>query len=169
MRNPAARARSGSSVTRVPSTRGRSSRVRPASCAVIITAVRAEVATNPNIAHPNQSTTSPVRLVDCRWTEGSAGHLWGGGRPGEKKSTAAIADTGRALPRVHEPRRTSWRIPHHLERSAQVYRNTTYLVQCRSSQRTTEDGSHAARDDGRRAGGRTVDEGGFRGVGPFPF
>jgi hypothetical protein len=99
---------------------------------VIITAVNAEVATNPNIAHPNQSTTSPVRLVDCGRTEGSVGRLWGGGRPGEKKSTAAIADTGRALPRVHEPRRTSWRIPHHLEQSAQVYRNTTYLVQCRS-------------------------------------
>jgi hypothetical protein len=33
---------------------------------VIITAVSAEVATNPNTAHPNQSTTSPVRLVGYR-------------------------------------------------------------------------------------------------------
>src|SRR5215207_2136914 len=58
MKNPATLARSGSSVTRVPSTRGRSRRVSPASWAAIITAVRAAVATSPNSAHPAQSISA---------------------------------------------------------------------------------------------------------------
>src|SRR3954454_19673769 len=52
---PAMRARSGSSVTVVPSTSGRSSRVNPASCAAINTTVKIAVATSPNSAQPAQS------------------------------------------------------------------------------------------------------------------
>src|SRR5881227_3133840 len=52
--NPAARARSGSSVKMVPSSSGRSRRVRPASWAVIMIAVSAAVATRPNSAQPAQ-------------------------------------------------------------------------------------------------------------------
>src|SRR5215207_786613 len=63
MKNPATLARSGSSVTRVPSTRGRSRRVSPASWAAIITAVSAEVATSPNSAHPAQSISAPAELL----------------------------------------------------------------------------------------------------------
>src|ERR1700730_11352101 len=55
MKNPATRARSGSSVTSVPSSKGRSRRVSPASCEPIIMAVNVAVATNPNIAQPPQS------------------------------------------------------------------------------------------------------------------
>src|SRR4051794_10282389 len=63
MKNPATRARSGSAVTRVPSTRGRSSRVRPASWAAIITAVSAVVVTRPNSAHPAQSISAAAELA----------------------------------------------------------------------------------------------------------
>src|SRR4029450_1601125 len=51
-RKRAIRARRGSSVTMVPSSSGRSSRVSPASWATIITAVRAAGATRPNSAQP---------------------------------------------------------------------------------------------------------------------
>src|SRR5919106_4831848 len=63
MKKPATLARSGSSVTMVPSTRGRSRRVSPASWAAIITAVSAEVATSPNRAHPAQSISAPAELL----------------------------------------------------------------------------------------------------------
>src|SRR5687768_17013755 len=63
MKNPATRARSGSSVSSVPSTSGRSSRLSPASWAVIITAVSAVVARSPNSAQPDQSISDPVELV----------------------------------------------------------------------------------------------------------
>src|SRR5450759_1035733 len=63
MKNPATRALSGSPVTRVPSTRGRSRRVRPASWAAIITAARAVVATSPISAHPAQSISASSGLV----------------------------------------------------------------------------------------------------------
>src|SRR5437763_6527549 len=58
MKNPATRARSGSPVTSVPSTSGRSRRVRPASWAVIMTAVSAAVPTRPYSAQPAQSTSA---------------------------------------------------------------------------------------------------------------
>src|SRR5918994_1377803 len=63
MKKPATLARSGSSVTMVPSTRGRSRRVSPASWAAIITAVSADVATSPNSAHPAQSISVPAELL----------------------------------------------------------------------------------------------------------
>src|SRR5674476_1319049 len=63
MKNPATRARSGSAVTTVPSTRGRSRRVSPAIWAAIITAVRAVVATTPKSAQPAQSISAPTGPV----------------------------------------------------------------------------------------------------------
>src|SRR6266566_9034254 len=63
MKNPATRARSGSTVTSVPSTRGRSRRVSPANWAAIITAVRLVVAISPNSAHPAQSISVGAELV----------------------------------------------------------------------------------------------------------
>src|SRR5215204_3518207 len=62
-KNPATRARSGSSVTMVPSSSGRSSLVSPASWAMIITAVRAAVATRPNSAQPAQSMSARRQLA----------------------------------------------------------------------------------------------------------
>src|SRR5215218_3595917 len=62
-KNPATRARSGSAVTMVPSSSGRSSRVSPASWAMIITAVRAAVATRPNSAQPAQSMSAGRQLA----------------------------------------------------------------------------------------------------------
>jgi hypothetical protein len=63
-------------VTSVPSTRGRSSRVRPANWAVVITAVSAAVAINPNTAQPTQSTASSTQarllLAHARLRESSA-------------------------------------------------------------------------------------------------
>src|ERR687898_2835281 len=47
----------------VPSSSGRSSRVRPASWAMIITAVRAAVATRPNSAQPAQSMSARRQLA----------------------------------------------------------------------------------------------------------
>src|SRR3954471_8884143 len=58
MANPVARARSGSGVTTAPRMRGRSSRLRPPSWALIISAVRTVVASSPNNAHPAQSMSS---------------------------------------------------------------------------------------------------------------
>src|SRR3569623_958046 len=55
MPNPAPRARSGSGVATVPRMSGRSSRLRPPSWALIISAVRTVVARSPNNAHPAQS------------------------------------------------------------------------------------------------------------------
>src|SRR5437667_12533158 len=55
MKNPATRARSGSSVTIVPSSSGRSRRVHPANWATIMTEVRIAVASRPNNAQPAQS------------------------------------------------------------------------------------------------------------------
>src|SRR5512133_3234459 len=63
MKNPATRARSGSSATMVPSSSGRSSRVSPASWAMIITAVNAAVATRPNSAQPAQSMSAGRQLA----------------------------------------------------------------------------------------------------------
>src|SRR5215204_5709786 len=62
-KNPATRARSGSAVTMVPSSSGRSSRVSPASWAMIITAVRAAVATRPNSPQPAQSMSARRQLA----------------------------------------------------------------------------------------------------------
>src|SRR5215208_1992280 len=62
-KNPATRARSGSSVTMVPSSSGRSSRVSPANWAMIITEVRAAVATRPNSAQPAQSMSARRQLA----------------------------------------------------------------------------------------------------------
>src|SRR5688500_12069385 len=56
MKKPATRARSGFSVITVPRKRGKSKRVRPASWAVIITAVSKAVAIRPKTAQPAQST-----------------------------------------------------------------------------------------------------------------
>src|SRR5688572_2354188 len=64
MKKPATRARSGSGVSSVPSTRGRSRRVQPAIWAAIITTVRAPVASRPNKAQPCQSIESPPHLQD---------------------------------------------------------------------------------------------------------
>src|SRR5438034_10918150 len=47
----------------VPSNSGRSSRVSPASWAMIITAVRAAVATRPNSAQPAQSMSARRQLA----------------------------------------------------------------------------------------------------------
>src|SRR5215217_2911300 len=47
----------------VPSSSGRSSRVSPASWAMIITAVRAAVATRPNSAQPAQSMSARRQLA----------------------------------------------------------------------------------------------------------
>src|SRR4029453_18465501 len=47
----------------VPSSKGRSSRVSPASWAMIITAVRAAVATRPNSAQPAQSISAGRQLA----------------------------------------------------------------------------------------------------------
>src|SRR3954471_7033507 len=58
MANPVARARSGSGVTTAPRMRGRSSRLRPPSWALIISAVRTVVASSPNNAHPAQSMSA---------------------------------------------------------------------------------------------------------------
>src|SRR3569623_3166127 len=58
MPNPAPRARSGSGVATVPRMRGRSSRLRPPSWALIISAVRTVVASSPNNAHPAQSMSA---------------------------------------------------------------------------------------------------------------
>src|SRR5215211_6940005 len=63
MKNPATRARSGSAVTRVSFTRGRSRRVSPASWAAIITAVRAVVGSSPNSAHPAQSISAAAEVA----------------------------------------------------------------------------------------------------------
>ena len=63
MKNPMTRARSGSSVTIVPNTKGRSRRVQPRSCVTIITAVKIAVATSPNSAQPAQSMLSGSRAV----------------------------------------------------------------------------------------------------------
>src|SRR5665647_442466 len=70
MKNLAIRARSGSAVTTVPSTRGRSSRVSPAIWAAIITAVRPVVATTPNRAHPAQSISAPTGPVGLGYRAG---------------------------------------------------------------------------------------------------
>src|SRR5687767_9622030 len=69
MKKPATRARSGSSVTTVPSTSGRSRRVRPASWAAIMTAVRVAVAMTPTSAHPAQSISMPNEVV-CLGAQG---------------------------------------------------------------------------------------------------
>src|SRR4030095_7973342 len=62
-RKPAPRARSGSSVTMVPSSSGRSSLVSPASWAMIITAVRAAGATRPDKPQPAQSMSARRQLA----------------------------------------------------------------------------------------------------------
>src|SRR4051812_22406868 len=66
MKNPATRARSGSSVTVVPSNNGRSSRVQPRSWAAIMTAVSTAVASRPNNAHPAQSIALPPQELGTR-------------------------------------------------------------------------------------------------------
>src|SRR4051794_8775886 len=71
IRNPTTRARSGSSTTIVPRRYGRSIRDSPASCPATMRPVRITVATNPNVAHPAQSTTSTT-------------YPWVGGRNGAR-------------------------------------------------------------------------------------
>src|SRR5919108_4228620 len=60
MKNPNTRARSGSGVIKVPRISGRSRRVKPASCAPIMTAVSVAVAIRPKIPQPLQSTLRPI-------------------------------------------------------------------------------------------------------------
>ncbi|CDZ89726.1 hypothetical protein RHRU231_550012 [Rhodococcus ruber] len=95
-RKPTTRARSGSGVTAVPSTNGRSSRLKPASWAAIMTAVRTVVASDPKSAHPAQSMAFHLRVRErqihgrrppwpCRSnSRGAGGDSAPGGRGGSQ-------------------------------------------------------------------------------------